>query len=219
MPVRKWRIRINMTAEDSQERIMSQANDLPEGSAPAAAAPRANEMNLVWVDMEMTGLEPDTDRIIEVAVVVTDMHLNVLAEGPVFAIHQSDETLDKMDNWNKGTHGRSGLTERVKASTVTEAQAEEELIKFMKQWVPKGKSPMCGNTIGQDRRFMVRYMPKLEAFFHYRNIDVSTLKELGKRWNPTMVAGFKKHQMHTAMADIIESIDELKYYREHFIKL
>jgi oligoribonuclease len=208
-----------MMAEDSQERIMSQANDLPEGSAAPAAAPRANEMNLVWVDMEMTGLEPDTDRIIEVAVVVTDMHLNVLAEGPVFAIHQSDETLDKMDNWNKGTHGRSGLTERVKASTVTEAQAEEELIKFMKQWVPKGKSPMCGNTIGQDRRFMVRYMPKLEAFFHYRNIDVSTLKELGKRWNPTMVAGFKKHQMHTAMADIIESIDELKYYREHFIKL
>jgi oligoribonuclease len=208
-----------MMAQDSQERIMSQANDLPEGSAAPVAAPRANEMNLVWVDMEMTGLEPDTDRIIEVAVVVTDMHLNVLAEGPVFAIHQSDETLDKMDNWNKGTHGRSGLTERVKASTVTEAQAEEELIKFLKQWVPKGKSPMCGNTIGQDRRFMVRYMPKLEAFFHYRNIDVSTLKELGKRWNPTMVAGFKKHQMHTAMADIIESIDELKYYREHFIKL
>ena len=198
---------------------MSQATELPTATATETAQQRPNELNLVWVDMEMTGLEPDTDRIIEVAVVVTDMHLNVLAEGPVFAIHQSDETLDKMDNWNKGTHGRSGLIDRVKASTVTEAQAEEELIAFMKKWVPKGKSPMCGNTIGQDRRFMVRYMPKLEAFFHYRNIDVSTLKELGKRWKPEMVAGFKKHQMHTALADIVESIEELKYYREHFIKL
>jgi len=176
-------------------------------------------MNLVWVDMEMTGLEPETDRIIEVAIIVTDMHLNVLAEGPVLAIHQSDETLDKMDAWNKGTHGRSGLIDRVKASTVSEAQAEAELIAFMKQWVPNGKSPMCGNTIGQDRRFMVKYMPKLEAFFHYRNVDVSTLKELGKRWKPEMVAGFKKAQKHTALADIIESIEELKYYREHFIKL
>jgi oligoribonuclease len=198
---------------------MSQANDLPEGSAPSVITPRQNEMNLVWVDMEMTGLEPDTDRIIEVAVVVTDMHLNILAEGPVMVVHQSDAVLDGMDAWNKGTHGRSGLIEKVKASTVTEAQAEEELIKFMKQWVPKGKAPMCGNTIGQDRRFMVRYMPKLEAYFHYRNIDVSTLKELGKRWKPEMVSGFKKHQMHTAMADIVESIEELKYYREHFIKL
>ncbi|KQQ44504.1 oligoribonuclease [Duganella sp. Leaf126] len=176
-------------------------------------------MNLVWVDMEMTGLEPDTDRIIEVAVIVTDMHLNVLAEGPVLVIHQSDEVLDGMDAWNKGTHGRSGLIDKVKASTVTEAEAEEQIIAFMKQWVPKGKAPMCGNTIGQDRRFMVRYMPKLEAYFHYRNIDVSTLKELGKRWAPAMVAGFKKHQMHTALADIVESIEELKYYREHFIKL
>src|SRR5471030_1038293 len=198
---------------------MSQATDIAAATANPPAPQRPNEMNLVWVDMEMTGLEPDTDRIIEVAVVVTDMHLNVLAEGPVFAIHQSDETLDKMDAWNKGTHGRSGLIERVKASTVTDAQAEEELIKFMKQWVPKGKAPMCGNTIGQDRRFMVRYMPKLEAYFHYRNIDVSTLKELCKRWKPEIVGGFKKHQKHTAMADIIESIDELKYYREHFIKL
>ncbi|WP_202416891.1 oligoribonuclease [Duganella qianjiadongensis] len=198
---------------------MSQANELPEGSESAAIKPVQNEFNLVWVDMEMTGLEPDTDRIIEVAVVVTDMHLNVLAEGPVFAIHQSDETLDKMDAWNKGTHGRSGLIDRVKASTVSEAEAEEALIAFMKQWVPKGKAPMCGNTIGQDRRFMVRYMPKLEAFFHYRNIDVSTLKELCKRWKPEIVAGFKKHQKHTALADIIESIEELKYYREHFIQL
>jgi oligoribonuclease len=195
---------------------MSQANDTP---ATPATPQRPNEMNLVWVDMEMTGLEPETDRIIEVAMIVTDMHLNVLAEGPVLAIHQSDETLDKMDAWNKGTHGRSGLIDRVKASTVDEAQAEAEFLAFMRQWVPKGKSPMCGNTIGQDRRFMVKYMPKLEEFFHYRNIDVSTLKELGRRWKPEMAAGFKKAQKHTALADIIESIEELKYYREHFIKL
>lgn len=195
---------------------MSQANDTP---ASPANQQRPNEMNLVWVDMEMTGLEPETDRIIEVAMIVTDMHLNVLAEGPVLAIHQSDETLDKMDAWNKGTHGRSGLIDRVKASTVSEEQAEAEFLAFMRQWVPKGKAPMCGNTIGQDRRFMVKYMPKLEAFFHYRNIDVSTLKELGRRWKPEMVAGFKKAQKHTALADIIESIEELKYYREHFIKL
>jgi len=180
---------------------------------------KPNEMNLVWVDMEMTGLEPDTDKIIEVAVVVTDMHLNVLAEGPVFAIHQSDATLDKMDNWNKGTHGKSGLIDRVKASTVTEEEAQEKLIAWLKQYVPANKSPMCGNTICQDRRFMVRGMPKLEAFFHYRNLDVSTLKELCRRWKPELASGFKKHQKHTAMADIIESIEELKYYREHFIKL
>lgn len=179
---------------------------------------KPNEMNLVWVDMEMTGLEPDTDRIIEIAVVVTDMQLNVLAEGPVFAIHQSDEVLDKMDAWNKGTHGRSGLIDRVKASTISEADAEKALIDFLRNFVPAGKSPMCGNTICQDRRFMVRGMPKLEAFFHYRNLDVSTLKELCRRWKPEIASGFKKHQKHTALADIIESIDELKYYREHFIK-
>ena len=194
---------------------MSQATEIPTTTPQE----RPNETNLVWVDMEMTGLEPETDRIIEVAIIVTDMHLNFLAEGPVFAIHQSDETLDKMDNWNKGTHGRSGLTERVKASTITEEFAEAELIAFLKKWVPAGKAPMCGNTIGQDRRFMVKYMPKLEAFFHYRNVDVSTLKELCKRWKPEIVGGFKKHQKHTALADIVESIEELKYYREHFIKL
>lgn len=194
---------------------MSQATDL---AAPSAVH-RPNEFNLVWVDMEMTGLDPDSDRIIEVAVVVTDMHLNILAEGPVFAIHQSDETLDKMDSWNKGTHGRSGLIERVKASTVTEADAEAALITFLKNFVPTGKSPMCGNTICQDRRFMARGMPKLEAFFHYRNLDVSTLKELCKRWKPELASGFKKHQKHTALADIIESVEELRYYREHFIKL
>jgi oligoribonuclease len=194
---------------------MSQATE----TAASAAVQRPNEMNLIWVDLEMTGLEPDTDRIIEIAVVVTDMNLNTIAEGPVFAIHQSDETMDKMDAWNKGTHGRSGLIDRVKASTVTEEQAEAALIAFLKQFVPAGKSPMCGNTICQDRRFMARTMPKLEAFFHYRNLDVSTLKELCRRWKPELVNGFKKHQKHTALADIIESVEELKYYREHFIKL
>ena len=195
---------------------MSQAADLQ--TTPPATPARPNEFNLVWLDMEMTGLEPDTDRIIEVAVVVTDSELNILGEGPVFAIHQSDTALDAMDSWNKGTHGRSGLIERVKASTVTEAQAEEALIAFLKDFVPAGKSPMCGNSICQDRRFMARGMPKLEAFFHYRNLDVSTLKELCKRWKPELASGFKKHQKHTAMADIIESIEELRYYREHFIK-
>jgi len=196
---------------------MSQPTDL---QAPAPAIPaRPNEFNLVWVDMEMTGLNPDTDRIIEVAVVVTDPHLNILAEGPVFAIHQSDAALDGMDAWNKGTHGRSGLIDRVKASTVSEADAESAIIAFLKHFVPAGKSPMCGNSICQDRRFMARGMPKLEAFFHYRNVDVSTLKELCRRWKPELVSGFKKHQKHTALADIIESVEELKYYREHFIKL
>ena len=191
---------------------MSQASILP--ATPIA---KPNEFNLVWLDMEMTGLDPDHDRIIEVAVLVTDMELNILAEGPVFAIHQSDEVLDKMDNWNKGTHGKSGLIDRVKASTTTESDAEVALIAFLKQYVPAGKSPMCGNSICQDRRFMARGMPKLEAFFHYRNLDVSTLKELCRRWKPDLIKGFKKHQMHTAMADIIESVEELRYYREHFI--
>jgi len=198
---------------------MSQANENSADKLAPAPLAKPNDMNLVWVDMEMTGLEPDTDRIIEVAVVVTDMHLNILAEGPVFAIHQSDETLDKMDNWNKGTHGKSGLIDRVKASTVTEEEAQDQLVAWLKQYVPANKSPMCGNTICQDRRFMVRGMPKLEAFFHYRNLDVSTLKELCRRWKPELASGFKKHQKHTALADIIESIEELKYYREHFIKL
>jgi oligoribonuclease len=196
-----------------------QANETTSALPAQAAKPaKPNEMNLIWVDMEMTGLDPDTDKIIEVAVVVTDMQLNVLAEGPVFAIHQSDEVLDKMDAWNKGTHGRSGLIDKVKASTVSEADAEKALIEFLKAYVPAGKSPMCGNTICQDRRFMFRGMPKLEAFFHYRNLDVSTLKELCRRWKPALSSGFKKHQKHTALADIIESIEELKYYREHFIK-
>ncbi len=197
---------------------MSQAAAQPESAPAAGIAHRPNEFNLVWVDMEMTGLDPDSDRIIEVAVVVTDPDLNVLAEGPVFAIHQSDAVLAGMDAWNTGTHGRSGLIDRVKASTVTEAEAETALIDFLKHFVPSGKSPMCGNSICQDRRFMARGMPKLEAFFHYRNLDVSTLKELARRWKPELASGFKKHQKHTALADIVESVEELRYYREHFIK-
>jgi oligoribonuclease len=178
-----------------------------------------SDQNLVWVDMEMTGLLPDADCIIEVAVVVTDAQLNVRIEGPVFAIHQSDAVLDGMDSWNKGTHGRNGLTERVKASTIDEAAAEAELIAWLKQYVPAGKSPMCGNSICQDRRFMARGMPKLEAFFHYRNLDVSTLKELARRWKPAILDGFKKAQAHTALADIHESIDELAYYRQHLLNV
>jgi oligoribonuclease len=191
---------------------MSQANE-----AHQAAPSGTNEFNLVWVDMEMTGLDPDRDRVIEIAAIVTDPNLNVLAEGPVFVIHQPDEVLDGMDAWNKGTHGRSGLIDRVKASTVTEDQASAEMVAFLKQFVPVGKSPMCGNSICQDRRFMARHMPTLEAFFHYRNVDVSTLKELCRRWRPELIAGFKKHQLHTALADIRESVEELRYYRQHFI--
>ena len=178
-----------------------------------------SDLNLVWLDCEMTGLQPETDRLIEIAVVVTSADLSIRVEGPVFAIHQSDELLNGMDAWNKGTHGRSGLIERVKASTITEAEAEKQLIAFLSKYVPKGKVPMCGNSIGQDRRFLVRYMPKLEAYFHYRNVDVSTLKELARRWKPEVVTGFKKAQRHTALADVLESIDELAHYRTHFLAL
>jgi oligoribonuclease len=178
-----------------------------------------SEHNLVWIDLEMTGLVPETDRIIEIAVVVTDPILAVRIEGPVFAVHQSDAVLDGMDNWNKGTHGKSGLTERVRASTIDEAAAEAQVIEFLKAYVPKGKSPMCGNSICQDRRFLARTMPTLEAFFHYRNLDVSTLKELARRWKPAALEGFKKAQAHTAMADIHESIDELIHYRTHLLSL
>jgi len=179
----------------------------------------ANENRLIWLDMEMTGLDPEKERIIEVAVVVTEPDLTVVAEGPVIVVHQSNELLDAMDHWNTSTHGRSGLTEKVRASTIDEAQAQATLIAFLAQHVPAGKSPMCGNTIGQDRRFMVRYMPKLEEFFHYRNLDVSTLKELARRWRPDVYKGFDKKSRHEALADIYESIDELKYYREHFLKV
>lgn len=167
----------------------------------------------------MTGLDPERERIIEIAVVVTGPHLEPRVEGPVLVIHQSDELLDKMDAWNKGTHGKSGLIDKVKASTLSEEDAQTQLIAFLSQYVPKNGSPMCGNSIGQDRRFLVKYMPKLEAFFHYRNLDVSTLKELSKRWRPVVYSAFKKQQRHTALADVTESIDELEHYRKHFLKL
>ncbi len=178
-----------------------------------------SDQNLIWIDLEMSGLLPDSDRIIEIAVVITDPMLSLRIEGPVFAVHQSDAVLDGMDAWNKGTHGRSGLIDRVKASTIDEAAAQEQTIAFLQQYVPKGKSPMCGNTICQDRRFLARTMPELEAFFHYRNLDVSTLKELARRWKPAVLDGFKKAQAHTALADIHESIDELIHYRQHLLAL
>lgn len=193
----------------------------PAAGVPATVAPTLtkSDLNLVWLDCEMTGLQPDRDRIIEIAVVVSSADLLTRIEGPVFAIHQSDELLNGMDAWNKGTHGRSGLIERVKASSITETQAEAELIAFLSKYVPKGKTPLCGNSIGQDRRFMERYMPKLNSFFHYRNIDVSTLKELAKRWKPEAYASFKKAQRHTALADVHESIDELQHYRKELLSV
>ena len=178
-----------------------------------------DDNNLIWIDLEMTGLYPDRDRIIEIAVVVTDAHVTKRAEGPVFAIHQSDATLDAMDAWNKGTHGKSGLVERVKASEIDEAHAQAQVIEWLSQYVKSGKSPMCGNTICQDRRFLANHMPALEAFFHYRNLDVSTLKELARRWKPSVLDGIKKAQAHTALADVHESIDELLHYRQHFLAL
>jgi oligoribonuclease len=175
--------------------------------------------HLVWLDMEMTGLEPDRDRIIEIAMIVTDVNLEVVAESPVVVVHQPDSVLDAMDDWNRNTHGKSGLIARVKASTVDEEAAESLYLDWMAEYVPTRTTPMCGNTIGQDRRFMARWMPKLEAYFHYRSIDVSTLKELARRWNPEVFAAVKKSEAHTALADIRESIGELRHYREHFLKL
>lgn len=174
---------------------------------------------LVWLDMEMTGLEPDRDRVIELAMVITNSHLEVIAESAVWALHQPDSVLEGMDDWNKKTHGKSGLIEKVKSSVLSEADVEAQALDFLKRHVPTGKSPMCGNSICQDRRFMARHMPKLEAYFHYRNLDVSTLKELCKRWTPEIAKGVKKGGKHEALADIYESIEELKYYREHFLKI
>jgi oligoribonuclease len=178
-----------------------------------------NDTHLVWVDMEMSGLDPDTDRVLEVALVVTDKDLNLVEEGPVLVVHQPDAVLDAMDNWNRSTHAKSGLVDKVKASTLSESDTEARMIEFMKQHVGERKSPMCGNSICQDRRFMARHLPKLEAYFHYRNLDVSTLKELAARWRPELKEGFKKANSHTALADIQESIEELRYYREHFIRM
>jgi oligoribonuclease len=200
----------------------------PSATIPAMNAPSTlltvpllakSDQNLIWLDCEMTGLAPEVDRIIEIAVIVTGPKLECRTEGPVLVIHQSNEQLDKMDAWNKGTHGKTGLIDKVRASTLLESDAQAQLIAFLSRYVPKNASPMCGNSIGQDRRFLAKYMPELEAFFHYRNLDVSTLKELSKRWRPEVYSAFKKQQRHTALADVHESIDELEHYREHFLKL
>ena len=171
---------------------------------------------MIWVDMEMSGLKPDSDRILEIAMIVTDAHLNIIATAPVWVVHQANEVLGSMDAWNTGTHTKSGLVDKVRASDLDEGAVEEQCIAFLKQYVKANTAPMCGNSICQDRRFMARYMPKLESYFHYRNVDVSTVKELCKRWQPELVKGFNKHHAHTALADIMESIEELKYYRERF---
>ena len=173
--------------------------------------------NLIWIDLEMTGLNPEADRIIEVATIVTDSQLNILAEGPVIAVHQDDHIMNSMDEWNTRTHGKTGLTERVKNSRTVENEAERQTIDFLKQYIGKNQSPMCGNSICQDRRFLARHMPDLEAWFHYRNLDVSSIKELAKRWKPDLLGGYSKKNTHQAMDDIRESIEELQYYRKHFM--
>jgi len=178
-----------------------------------------NPNNLIWLDLEMTGLNPDTDRIIEFAIVITDSNLETVSEAPVLVLHQPDSVLDNMDAWNKSTHRKSGLIDKVKASTLDEATAEAQMVEFLKEFVPANTSPMCGNSICQDRRFLARWMPKFEAYHHYRNLDVSTVKELAKRWKPEVVQSMKKHGKHEALADIYESIQELRHYREHFLKL
>ena len=177
-----------------------------------------NQNHLIWLDMEMTGLLPDSDRIIEVAMVITDSNLETVAEAPVLVVHQPDSVLDGMDNWNKSTHGKSGLIDKVKASALDEAAVEVQMLEFLKEYVPAKTSPMCGNSICQDRRFLARWMPKFEDYFHYRNLDVSTIKELAKRWKPEVLQSMKKHGKHEALADIYESIQELRHYREHFIR-
>jgi oligoribonuclease len=193
------------------------------GDNPAMVEPtpslQKSDKNLVWLDCEMSGVQPDRERLLELAIIVTGPDLEPRIEGPVLVIHQSDALLDKMDAWNRGTHAKSGLIDKVKRSVLTEAQAEQQLLDFVGRYVPRNASPLCGNTISQDRRFLVNYMPRLEAYFHYRNLDVSTLKELAKRWRPDLHSAFKKQQKHTALADVHESIDELVYYRTHFLKM
>ncbi len=190
---------------------------MPDTQVPTADLPKSDQ-NLVWIDCEMTGLDPEKERLLEIAVIITGPKLEPRIEGPVLVIHQSDALLGAMDAWNKGTHGKSGLIDKVKTSTLTEAEAEKQLLDFISRYVPRSASPLCGNTISQDRRFLVKYMPKLEAFLHYRNLDVSTLKELAKRWRPEVYSGFRKAQSHTALADVHESIDELIHYRQHFLR-
>ncbi len=187
--------------------------------ADATATLAKSDLNLVWLDCEMSGLDPEKEFLLEIAIVVTGPHLTPRIEGPVLVIHQPDSVLNAMDAWNKGTHGRSGLVDKVKASTLTEAEAEKQLLAFVSRYVPKNLAPVCGNTVHQDRRFLVKYMPKLDAFFHYRCLDVSTLKELSRRWRPEVYKQFKKKQRHTALADVHESIDELVHYRTHFLNL
>jgi oligoribonuclease len=174
---------------------------------------------LIWIDMEMSGLDPDRDKVLEVAIVITDAQLNTVAEAPVLVVHQDESVLGSMDAWNTSTHARTGLTQRVRASTLTESEVERSMLSFVSQYVPQGLSPMCGNSVHQDRRFLARYMPQLEAYFLYRNLDVSTLKELARRWRPELLGGIVKAGKHEALADIHESIGELKYYREHFLRL
>ncbi|MEN9689198.1 MAG: hypothetical protein RI998_1195 [Pseudomonadota bacterium] len=197
--------------------MTTSSTDNPSSSVTPSLA--KSDQNLVWLDCEMSGLDPEKERLLEIAIVVTGPQLTPRIEGPVLVIHQSDALLAHMDAWNKGTHGKSGLIDKVKSSTIDEAHAQTICIEFIQQYVSKAASPMCGNTIGQDRRFLLKYMPKLEAWFHYRNLDVSTLKELSKRWKPEVYASFKKQQRHTALADVHESIDELEHYRTHFLKL
>jgi oligoribonuclease len=199
--------------------MTAQTSAAPANQDQALTTLAKSDDNLVWIDCEMTGLDPEKERLLEIAVVVTGPHLTPRIEGPVCVIHQSDELLNQMDAWNKGTHGRSGLIDKVKASTTSEQDAEEAILAFIKKYVSKNASPLCGNTISQDRRFLVKFMPKLEAYLHYRNLDVSTLKELSKRWKPEVFNSFKKQQKHTALADVHESIEELAHYREHFIRL
>ena len=206
------------TAKINKETAVTSAKSTVTSTTTSTVLLAKNDQNLIWLDCEMTGLDPETERLIEIAVVVTGPNLEPRIEGPVLVIQQADALLDKMDKWNKSTHGKSGLIDKVKASTISEADAEAEILAFLKKYVPKATSPLCGNTISQDRRFLVKYMPKLDAFFHYRNIDVSTFKELAKRWKPEVYKAFKKQQKHTALADVHESIDELVHYREHFLK-
>jgi oligoribonuclease len=207
-----------MTNPATQSPSTSQRNPAQSGDGhKSVAAP--NEYRLIWVDMEMTGLDPTRERIIELAAVVTEPDLTIVAQSPVLVVHQPDEVLDAMDKWNQSTHGKSGLIDKVRASTLTEEQAQAQMLAFLAQYVPAGKSPLCGNTVSQDRRFMFEYMPELEKFFHYRTIDVSTLKELARRWRPALLKGFEKKSKHEALADIYESIDEMRYYRERFIRL